>query len=139
MPKKIKGRCQCGAVRYETSVEPVMAGHCHCTDCQKSTGTGHASGAGFPAGKVKFTGKLKSYKSKTASGGTATRKFCPVCGGRISYESTNWPGMLLVMAGSLDDASFLKPGMAVFGKRKHAWDHMDASIQTFEAMPPPQQ
>jgi hypothetical protein len=138
MPKKIKGGCQCRAVRWETSAVPLMAGHCNCDDCRKSTGGGHATVIAFPEKKVKITGKLKSYKSKTESGGTATRKFCPKCGGRISFQTTNWPGNLLMMAGSLDDPSVAKPGMAVYGKRRPAWDNIDKSIQTFDTMPPPQ-
>ena len=134
---KIDGGCQCGAVRYEINAEPSFAGHCHCKDCQKSTGVGHATVGGFPEAAIKITGTTKSYQSNTDTGGTATRKFCPECGGRISYQTSNMPGMVLIMAGSLDQPELLQPTMAVFGKRRLAWDHMDGSIATFDAMPPP--
>ena len=136
MPK-ISGGCQCGAVRYETSADPVFTAHCQCRDCKKSTGAGHSTAAGFPEGTVKLTGKTKSYSSKTDTGGTATRDFCPDCGGRVSYRSSNMPGLVLLLAGSMDDASAITPSMAIFGKRHLAWDHLDPKIATFDGMPPP--
>ena len=45
---KASGGCLCGAVRYENDGDPIFAGHCHCTDCQKATGTGHVSVTGLP-------------------------------------------------------------------------------------------
>ena len=42
------GGCACGAIRYEIAAEPLMAGHCQCRDCQRDSGTGHASHMAFP-------------------------------------------------------------------------------------------
>lgn len=135
MPK-ITGSCQCGAVRYETSADPVFAGHCQCIDCKKSTGTGHATIGAFPESAVKITGKTKSYASKADNGGTATRDFCPNCGGRLWFRSSNMPGLMLIMAGSMDNPSAVSPGMAIYQKHHAAWDHFDPKLATFEAMPP---
>jgi hypothetical protein len=98
---KMTGGCQCGAIRYEVDTDPVFAGHCQCIDCKKSSGAGHATAAAFPEAAVKMTGQLREYMSKTDSGGTATRGFCPDCGGRLTFRSTNMPGMLLLLAGRL--------------------------------------
>ncbi len=35
----MQGGCLCGKVRYTISAEPVFTGVCHCTDCQKATGS----------------------------------------------------------------------------------------------------
>jgi hypothetical protein len=32
------GGCACGAIRYESAAEPVIMLHCHCRDCQQSSG-----------------------------------------------------------------------------------------------------
>ena len=38
------GRCQCGEISYSFLEDKVIsAHHCHCKDCQKSTGSGKAT------------------------------------------------------------------------------------------------
>ena len=61
-----------------------------------------------------MTGKMKEYMSETDSGSTATRGFCPDCGGRLTFRSTSMPGMVLLLAGSLDDPSLIMPTVTVF-------------------------
>src|SRR5687768_7236625 len=61
MTPKFKGGCLCGAVRYESHADPMMAGHCHCADCRKSSGTGHCSHLVVPKASVAVTGKLTAY------------------------------------------------------------------------------
>ena len=46
------GGCSCGAVRYQCDGEPVMAAHCHCRDCQRSSGAAMATVFAVP--KVAF-------------------------------------------------------------------------------------
>ncbi len=133
---KISGGCQCGGVRYETNAEPVFAAHCQCSDCKKSSGAGHATAAGFPEAAVSFTGKAKAYSNKTDSGATATREFCPECGGRLTFRSSGMPGLVLLLAGSMDDPEKIKPTGAIYGKRHLAWDYLDPSLNIAEAMPP---
>ncbi len=133
---KLTGGCQCGAVRYETEADPVFAAHCECNDCKKASGAGHATAAGFPEAAVKFTGKAKAYASPTDSGGTATREFCPECGGRISFRSSNMPGLVLLMAGSLDTPAAIAPTFSVYNKRHVAWDQFDPKQPAFETAPP---
>ena len=36
---KLDGSCLCGKVTYSCATEPVATAVCHCTDCQKQTGT----------------------------------------------------------------------------------------------------
>lgn len=132
---KITGGCQCGAVRYEIDAAPMVALHCECIDCKKSSGAGHITAGAFPADAVRITGTLRGYSSPTDSGVTATRQFCPECGGRISFSSTGIPGMLAITAGSMDDPNAISPSISVFHKRHASWDHLDPSLPVAEAAP----
>jgi len=133
------GRCHCGDVTFEVDAEPIMSGQCHCLDCQKASGAGHANAVAFPQDAVKINGKTASYQSTADSGATVTRTFCPRCGSRLFGSSTGMPGMLTVMAGALDDPSIYQAMMTVYTKRRHAWDTVAEGAPSFEAMPPPQQ
>jgi hypothetical protein len=130
------GRCLCGGISFEVTAEPVMAGHCHCLDCQKSSGAGHVNLIAFPADAVKVAGETCGYESRADSGAVVTREFCPTCGSRMFGRSTSMPGMRTVNAVAFDDPSIFKPMMTVFAARRHAWDQLAEGIPAFDAMPP---
>jgi len=56
------GGCLCGAVRYRCDGEPMMAGHCHCEDCRRTSGTGHASLMAVPEASLALTGEVRVYQ-----------------------------------------------------------------------------
>ncbi|MCW8931217.1 MAG: GFA family protein [Gammaproteobacteria bacterium] len=130
------GQCLCGQVKFTVSSSPVRMGQCHCDDCQKSIGTGHASNAFFKKDDVKIEGKLSQYGSTTDTGSVITRSFCPICGSRLFGESNVINNVLSISAGVLDDNSWFKADAIVYNKRKPQWDFMDETIPTFEEMPP---
>lgn len=91
--------------------------------------------AGFLESSVKFTGATKTYASKADSGANVRRDFCPECGGRIAFRGDNFDGMVLLIAGSLDDPSPLKPGAALYDKHHVGWDHFDPALPRPPGMP----
>src|SRR5215467_12737617 len=60
MPE-IAGGCLCGKVRYSATGEPAFVGVCHCTDCQKFTGSAFAIVIGVPKPALKVEGTLATY------------------------------------------------------------------------------
>jgi hypothetical protein len=114
---ELKGGWQCGAVRYESTGDVLFAGHCQCTDCQKSGGGGHSSIFAVPKDSVTMTGENKVYEVTADSGNTVGRGFCPRCGGAIFTVSSGCPGR-----------SCFGPG----------WDQdvVNGGLPSFEAMPP---
>jgi hypothetical protein len=131
------GQCLCGKVKYSISSAPVRMAQCHCDDCRKSTGTGHASNAFFAKDSVHIEGETSSYGSTTDTGSVITRHFCPNCGSRVYGINSIAPDVIGVTAGTIDDCSWFKPNFIVYNKRKPAWDFMDESVPTFAEMPPP--
>jgi hypothetical protein len=136
MTSRFSGGCACGAIRSECTAEPIMAGHCQCVDCQKSSGAGHGSHLAVPKAAVKLTGRPSEYRRKADSGSTVTHGFCPTCGSPIYGESSGMPGMITLRAGSLDDPGRFRPQMVVYTARGRAWDHLDPALPRFERMPP---
>jgi hypothetical protein len=132
---KATGGCLCGAVRYEFDGEPVFAGHCHCRDCQRATGTGHVSVIAFPAAAVKFSGETRAFTSTGDSGQPITRNFCPTCGSLIYAQPSVMPGMVNITAGTLDDTSLFQPQAAIYTRSRPDWDRLATGVMEFETFP----
>jgi hypothetical protein len=131
-----QGGCQCGTVRYEVVGDPVMVGACHCSDCQRQSGS--AFGMSFIVAREAFrllSGNVKTFTRTADSGRAATCTFCPECGTQIYQEPDFLKDMVSVKPGTLDDTSFLRPTFQVWVERKHSWVSLSADIPTFERQP----
>jgi hypothetical protein len=131
-----KGGCHCGAVRYECNADPVIGGHCHCTDCQKLSGSGHTFHVAFPKEAVEVSGEVRTYDHPADSGATVTSSFCPKCGSQLFGRSTSMPDLITIRAANLDDPNVVQPQLVVFTRSARAWDQVPAGLPAFEAMPP---
>lgn len=130
------GGCACGAIRYEAAAEPLFAGHCHCRDCQRITGAQMATVAAVPGDAFTVQGTPKVYATTGQSGGKVHRSFCGNCGSTLFSQADSLPGMYLIEAGSLDDASGLKPEMHIFTATAQPWASIPADAPQFPGMPP---
>ncbi|WP_444935671.1 GFA family protein [Microbulbifer sp. JMSA004] len=132
---KISGECLCGYISYSCSEEPVMAGHCQCTDCQKISGAGHIANIAIPRGSLTISGDLAFHEKQTDSGNTVRRGFCPRCGSHIYAENSGMLQFEFIRAGSLHDLEQFNPTMVVYAGSGASWDYMDPELQKFEKMP----
>lgn len=130
-----QGGCLCEAVRYDSAVEPVVTGHCHCVDCRKSSGSGHCSHMGVPKAAVTVTGQVACYERPADSGNLVSRAFCPTCGAAVYSTNSAMPDLLFIRASSLDDPEVFKPHMIVYASRAPSWDHMDPDLKSYAEMP----
>lgn len=135
MSKPFSGGCRCGAVRYECTAEPLFAGHCYCTVCQKASGTDKNSAIAFPEDAFRLTGNITEYTVTADNGNDSTRGFCPTCGDPITGYSTGMAGMIMVSAASLDDPGVFQPQMDIYVDSAPAWAHMDPDLPKVPGMP----
>ena len=120
---KIDGRCHCGYITYEATIDPAKVVLCHCTDCQSLTGTAFRIGA--LASKDEFhllTGQPKVYV-KTADSGTKRRhSFCPNCGTPVkSSADTDDPPTYSLRVGCLKQRAQLPPKKRNWCRSALAW------------------
>ena len=133
MPRSYTGGCACGAIRIETTSEPIFENHCQCTDCQKRSGTGHGSYLTFAKrAEVRITGKASQWRVVADSGYDKTHGFCPTCGTPVYLTLAAKPELIAVHATSLDDPTRFKPQVVTYGISGHAWDPIDPSLPKFE-------
>lgn len=65
MAKSREGGCVCGAVRYRVNAAPQVGLVCHCTWCQKRSGSAFASIAYFNEADVEFQGRMTMYEHRS--------------------------------------------------------------------------
>ncbi len=130
------GQCLCGEIKYTVSSAPIHMAQCHCDDCRRSSGTGHASYAFCKKDDVHIEGKTSSYDSTSDTGSVITRYFCPKCGSCLFGIDSTAVNIVGVTAGTLNESDWFKADAIVYNKKKPKWDFMDESIPAFEEMPP---
>lgn len=137
MSVPFKGGCACGAIRYEATAEPIFVAHCHCKDCQKMTGAHMATVAAVAADAFTVEqGKAKVYVTIGDSGGKVYRSFCAECGSTLYSTADVMPGFYFVEAGSLDDASWLRPSSHIYTASAQPWARIPADMEQHPRMPP---
>jgi hypothetical protein len=127
------GGCQCGKLRYEISEAPRLVYSCHCTACQKITGSAFSLGIVVAEEAFRLTAGQPHLVQRAAdSGRTTTRWVCPDC----SSWLTGTPRMVRpVRAGTLDDTSWLQPTVHLWTRSKQPWIKLPSGDQQFETQP----
>jgi hypothetical protein len=130
------GGCLCGALRYESSGEPLYAGYCFCVDCRKASGSGFIPFMGFARTTISFSGRILTYRSKAANGGDAVRNSCAICAGLVFGGEVDRSDSFTVYAGSLDEPLAFHPTIAIFTLNRPPWVLIPGGMTIFEGRPP---
>ena len=133
---RIEGGCLCGKVRYSADAEPAFVGLCHCKNCQKGTGTAFSLVVGLPKPALNVQGTVKTFTGRGDSGKETYRRFCPECGTGLIDEAEIMPEITMILAGTLDDASWIKPAMEIYTDSAQSWVQLGGERQRFPKMPP---
>ncbi len=132
---KIEGGCLCGKVRYSADAEPAFVGVCHCKNCQKGSGAAFATVVALPKQAVSVRGNLKTFNDRGDTGKSMFRRFCPECGSSVIDEAELMPDVVMIMTGTLDDPSWVKPNMEIFCDSAQPWVELGGNMQRFPKMP----
>jgi hypothetical protein len=131
----ITGGCLCGKIRYTANTDPLFVGVCHCRDCQKFTGSAFATVVGLRKSAVMMTGSLRGFTKRGDSGKPIVRLFCPECGSSVMDEAEMMPSVVMIAAGTLDDATWVKPTTQVYCSSSQTWVELGGQIKRFEKLP----
>jgi hypothetical protein len=134
---KLEGGCLCGKVRYSGEAEPIFVGVCHCTNCQKSSGTAFNAVIAVPKPTVSLTGTVSTYEGRGDTGNAVYKLFCPECGSPVAEEAAIMADVVMIPIGTLDDPSAAKPAMQIYCDSAQPWALLEGEIQRFAKMPAP--
>lgn len=108
MTQTHEGGCLCGAVRFKATADPVVTTICHCTFCQRLTGSAFLVEPIFRAEAVEFFGD-QPREFDTVSQGSGKRvgvNFCGQCGTSLFLRLERFPGLLGLFGGAFDDPNW---------------------------------
>jgi len=116
-----KGGCLCGAVRYVLKSEPLAVALCHCTHCQRQSGSVFSCNVVVRDADYEQSGETMVYVDKGDSGQPVYRHFCGRCGSPILATVAEAPGKVVVRAGTLDNMAGLQPQTEVYTDHAVKW------------------
>jgi hypothetical protein len=95
----MEGACTCGAVRYRLKARPLFVHCCHCTWCQRETGSAFAVNAFIEASQVELLkGKPTQTTLPSASGKSQVFWRCADCGVTV-WSNYAWPAPAFISYG----------------------------------------
>lgn len=126
MTKEIlTGGCFCGAIRYRAEAKKTLHYLCHCTHCQRYSGSAHHSAIVVASDDVKVDGTPKVFTTLADSGREIARYFCAECGGHLF--TSPWPEAtrFSIKAGTLDEPGLFQPTDQIWDQSRPAWVDQD--------------
>jgi hypothetical protein len=128
-----EGGCLCGAVRYRASGQPVRATVCHCTFCQRVTGSAFGLWATYRKENVSITGDIATYEHRSdESGRWIKMEFCPRCGTSIGATFERSPELRSQLGGTFDDTAWISITRHIWTRSAQHWVPIPEDLPHFE-------
>ena len=131
----MQGGCICGAVRYRLKTDPMFVHCCHCTWCQRETGSAFAVNALMETSNIEILiGAPEPVATPSASGKGQTIVRCQSCRTAVwSHYHGAGPKIGFVRVGTLDHPHDVKPDVHIFTASKRPWVNLTDEKNVFEA------
>lgn len=122
-----EGGCSCGKVRYKMASKPLIVHCCHCSWCQRQTGSAFAVNALIEADRVELLqGEVAGLVLDTPSGAGQRISRCPSC------KTAVWSEYLIgargiddvtyfIRVGTLDQPEKMPPDVHIYTSTKQPW------------------
>ena len=131
----LTGGCACGALRYRVATFPSLLYACHCTDCQRQSGSAFAMSMTVATSGFELTQGTPKPWSRASRGAQATAWFCGDCGIRIYGTRDSRPNTVNIRAGTLDDTTWMQPSAHLFMRSAQPWERIDDADGCYDTLP----
>ena len=131
----LPGGCGCGAVRFEVSAAPPSASYCHCTRCQRRTGTAASAQAAVEPGSVNVVSGGDALRTWAPEGGL-TKTFCGSCGSAL-FGTAGDGSIVSVRMGAFDSDPGMRPSVRQYVAYAAPWEPIpDDGLPRFDEQRP---
>jgi hypothetical protein len=117
----LTGGCGCGAIRFEVSAPLVAAVYCHCTRCQRRTGSAVGASARVEPGSFRIVSGEQLVGAWAPEDGFE-KAFCSACGSALYARSPQDPDVLVVRLGAFDGDPGIRPSARQFVDSAAVWE-----------------
>jgi len=132
----LTGGCLCGGVRFEVTEPLLEAGYCHCTRCQRRSGTAAAATAAVVPGSVRVTQGEDLVKAYEPPDGFP-KLFCSACGSALFTRAPGESEPYGVRLGAFDDDPGVRPSFRQHLNSAAPWEPIpDDGLERFPASRP---
>jgi hypothetical protein len=117
----LTGGCNCGAVRFEIDEPLVSAVYCHCTRCQRRTGSGAAATGSVAEGSMRVVrgeDELRGWKPQDGW----EKVFCGACGSALFTRDPEDGRIRGVRLGTFDGDPGVRPRAHQFVAYAAPWE-----------------
>ncbi|MCA1438710.1 GFA family protein [Ensifer sp. IC4062] len=133
MSEAIEGGCFCGRIRYRLKARPMFVHCCHCSDCQRQTGSAFVLNGLIEAESVELLkGEPMMVTLPTDSGRPHDVYRCADCQSALwsDYGRRKW--LSFVRVATLDRPSEFPPDVHIYTRSKLNWVALPAGAKAFE-------
>ncbi len=120
----LAGGCNCGGVRFEVSEPLVSAGWCHCTRCQRRSGSSGSLQGRLAPGSLRILQGEELLRAFEPPDGFA-KVFCSACGSSMWSRSPDGE-TIAVRFGVFDSDPGLRASYRQFVAYAPVWDELPA-------------
>ncbi|WP_076363679.1 GFA family protein [Phaeovulum vinaykumarii] len=126
------GRCTCGQVHYAMP-RPMFTHCCHCSWCQRESGSAFALNAIVETAALRIEGDLESVRLPSASGKGQEVQRCPSCRVALfSHYAGAGRALAFVRVGTLDAPGACPPDVHIFTSTALPWVVIPEGVRRFE-------
>ena len=117
----LEGGCLCGGVRFEVTEPPPSAGYCHCTRCQRRTGTAASAQVAIVPGSMKIRSGAELVRVYQPPDGYG-KAFCSSCGSALWSVNPDTEAPASVRFSAFDDDPGVRPSYRTFTAYAADWE-----------------
>jgi hypothetical protein len=133
----LTGHCTCGAVAFEVTEPLTASGWCHCTRCQRRTGTPASASGETAPGSFRITRGEELVTEWPPPGGRNIKAFCSRFGGKLySRRPDGWEAVVIRL-GAVDGDPGIRPQYRQYVGNAAVWaDVPDDGLPRYEGPRP---
>jgi hypothetical protein len=129
----LTGGCLCGGVRFSLSAPPALAGYCHCTRCQRRTGTASSAQAYIDGTTFAVEQGEELVTGWRHPDGGMEKCFCRECGAHLFSRDPETKVVGAVRMSAFDHDPGVRPTLRQFVADAAPWEPIpDDGLEHFE-------